>query len=61
MYYFDIVDGLDPELKLIFKECIKRFQRDLLTENFSLKERLLAYENPNDPDADRTPSLRRCT
>jgi hypothetical protein len=66
VYYFDIVDGLDPELKEIFKECFKRFQRDLLTENFNLKEQLSVFTDPNDPDGPRKLlwyliSNKRCT
>ncbi len=37
---------MDPELKEIFKECFKRFQRDLLREIFSLKEQLKAPAPP---------------
>merc|ERR1719235_766197 len=50
VYYFDIVDYLDADLKAVFKDVVKQFNRDLMKENFELKDKLSLYENEGDPD-----------
>ena len=44
VYYFDIVDGLEEDLKAILKDVVKQMNRDLMSQILELQDRLAIYE-----------------
>lgn len=44
VHYFNIVEYLEPELKGIMKDAVKQFNRDLMMENYNLRDRLALHE-----------------
>eukprot|EP00928_Gymnodinium_smaydae_P012135 TRINITY_DN14414_c0_g3_i1.p1 TRINITY_DN14414_c0_g3~~TRINITY_DN14414_c0_g3_i1.p1 ORF type:complete len:1551 (-),score=362.06 TRINITY_DN14414_c0_g3_i1:28-4617(-) len=50
VYYFNICDYLEPDLKEIMKEACKQFHRDLMKEIFELRERLALHEGGDGDD-----------
>jgi len=52
VHYFDIIDYLEPEMKEILKDCVKQFNRDLMKENYDLRDKLALYEGRADSKVD---------
>lgn len=44
VHYFNIVEYLEPDLKHIMKDAVKQFNKDLMLENYNLKDRLALHE-----------------
>merc|ERR1719352_1840184 len=50
VHYFNIVEYLEPELKTIMKDSVKQFNRQVMLENFNLRDRLALHEGTNGDD-----------
>ncbi|KAF4655854.1 hypothetical protein FOZ61_007337 [Perkinsus olseni] len=50
VYFFDISETLEPELKEVLKESVRLMIREVLKDNFMLKERLAALGEMTDDD-----------